>query len=149
MEDGIPGRKFRIAAFLIIVTALWFAAGWVGLALSSAAVTLIAPEIVELWCWFVGKAEEHAVDRDECIYRFGYTDVRMLMVGERPWFAAADVCSALGLADVDREIKYFDATKCGTVGDGGEHYLSEAGVMSLARRARHADARSFRIWFER
>jgi hypothetical protein len=147
LEAGIPGRKFRVAAFLVIVPALWFAAGPIGLALSSVAVALIAPEVVGLWYWLIGKAEEHAVDRDERIYRFGYTDVRMLMVGENPWFAAADVGSALGFADIDQETKRFDVTKCDFV--SGKLYLSEAGVMTLIGHSRHPDTRSFKVWFER
>jgi hypothetical protein len=147
LGSSVPGRKFRIAACALIVPASWLLAGPVGLAWSSWAVLLIAPEIVELWCWFVAKAEAHAVRRDERIYRYGYTDIRMLMVGGNPWFAAADVGSALGLTDVDEETRHFDVAHCNFV--GGELYLSEAGVAILMGLSRHPDARSFRIWFER
>jgi hypothetical protein len=111
------------------------------------AVVLIAPEVVEFWPWLAGKAEAHAVDRDERIYRFGYTDIRMLMVGETPWFAAADVGRALGFADVDQETRLFDVTQCDFIGD--VLYLSEAGVTILIGHSRHRDTRSFKIWFER
>jgi prophage antirepressor-like protein len=110
-------------------------------------VLLIAPEIVELWCWFVAKAEEHAVRRDERIYRFGYTDIRMLMVDGNPWFAADDVGGALGFANVSEETRLFDVAHCNFVGD--ELYLSAAGVAVLMGLSRHPDARSFRLWFER
>ena len=152
---GIPGRKFRVAAFAAVVgvcAVLLLLGGpsqavLIVIVMCAPAVVLIAPEVVEFWSWFVGKAEEHAVDRDERIYRFGYTDIRMLMVGENPWFAAADVGSALGFADVDQETKRFDVTQCDFVSD--ELYLSEAGVMTLIGHSRHRDTRSFKVWFER
>jgi len=117
--------------------------------LCTPALALIAPELVEFWSWFAGKAEQRAVQREERIFRFGYTDIRMLMVGQNPWFAADDIASALGLADLDHQVKHFDAHKCDVVGKENERYLSEAGVMTLIGRSRHPDARSFRIWFER
>jgi len=154
-DTGIPGRKFRVAIFALVAGICVAAYGVAGpatpvlilIVLCVPVVALIVPELFQLWEWFVGKAEEHAVDRDERIYRFGYTDIRMLMVGENPWFAAADVGSALGFADVDQETKRFDVTQCDIVSD--ELYLSEAGVMTLIGRSRHRDTRSFKIWFER
>ncbi len=155
LEAGIPGRKFRVAAFVVVLgccVVAFVLAGpsqpvLIAIVLCSTAFALVAPEVVELWCWFLGKAEQHAVDRDERIYRFGYTDIRMLMVGEHPWFAAADVGSALGFADVDQETRLFAATQCNVVGN--EFYLSEAGVMALIGHSRHRDTRSFKVWFER
>jgi len=152
---GIPGRAFRVTAFTAVVgicAVLLLLGGpsqavLIVIVMCTPAAALIAPEVVEFWSWFIGKAEEHAVQRDERIYRFGYTDIRMLMVGENPWFAAADVGSALGFADIDQETKRFDVTKCDLV--SGEPYLSEAGVMTLIGRSRRPDTRSFKIWFER
>ena len=152
---GIPGRKFRVAAFAAVagVCAVLLLLGGpsqavlIVVVMCTPAVVLIAPEVVEFWSWFVGKAEEHAVNRDERIYRFGYTDIRMLMVGENPWFAGADVGSALGFADIDQETRLFDVAKCSFIGD--VLYLSEAGVMTLIGQSRHRDTWSFKIWFER
>ena len=155
LSAGIPGRAFRVAAFAAVVgicTASFLLGGpskpvFITIVLCSPAVALIVPELFQLWEWWIGKAEEHAVQRDERIYRFGYTDIRMLMVGENPWFAAADVGSALGFADVGEETKRFDVTKCDFVSN--ELYLSEAGVITLIGHSRHRDTRSFKTWFER
>jgi hypothetical protein len=155
LEARIPGRAFRFTAFGVVagICAVLLLLGGpsrevlIVIVMCAPAVVLIAPEVVEFWPWLVGKAEEHAVDRDERIFRFGYTDIRMLMVGENPWFAAADVASALGFNDIDEETKRFDVAKCDFV--GGELYLSEAGVRTLIEHSRHRDTRSFKIWFDR
>jgi hypothetical protein len=155
LEARMPGRAFRLTAFGLVVCIcallLYFGgpsqAVLIIIVLCSPLIALIAPEVVESWSWWVGKAEEHAVDRVERIFRFGYTDIRMLMVDENPWFAAADVGSALGFADIDQETRRFDVAKCNFL--GGELYLSEAGVTALIAYSRHRDTRSFKIWFER
>jgi hypothetical protein len=121
----------------------------IAIVLCSPVVALIVPELIEFWSWLAGKAEERAVDRAERIYRFGYAEIRMLMVGADPWFAATDICAALELSEVDDEIRRSDATRCVPLGAGGEHYFSEAAVMNLAERSHSADARSFRNWFTR
>ncbi len=152
---SVPGRNYRVGAFALVVAYCVYqlAAGGVAqgtmitIVMCSPAFLLIAPEMVEFWSWYARKAEEHAVDREERIYRFGYTDIRMLMVGEKPWFAAADVGSALGFADVDQETRLFDVTRCDIV--NGEIYLSEAGVRTLIEHSRHRDTRSFKVWFDR
>ena len=155
LEARLPGRAFRFTAFGLAVGICALLLFFVGpsqavlivIVLCSPLIALIAPEVVEFWSWWVGKAEEHAVDREERIYRFGYTDIRMLMMGEKPWFTAADVGSALGFADVDQETKLFDVTRCDIV--NGELYLSEAGVRILIEHSRHRDTRSFKVWFDR
>ena len=154
---SLPGRKYRIAAFSVVAGLCIVALVVSGpnqavltvIVLCVPVVALIVPELFQLWEWWIGKAEAHAVQREERLYRFGYSDIRMRMVGERPWFAAADVGGALELADVRDETRHFDVTWCDVIGDGNELYLSEAGVMALAGRSRHPDARQFRIWFER
>jgi hypothetical protein len=155
LEARIPGRAFRFTAFgavaglcaVLLLLGGPSQAVLIVIVMCTPAVVLIAPEVVEFWSWLVGKAEEHAVDRDERIYRFGYTDIRMLMVGENPWFAAADVSRVLGFADVDQETRLFDVTQRDFIGD--VLYLSEAGVTTLIGHSRHRDTRSFKIWFER
>src|SRR5262245_26747711 len=110
LESGIPGRKIRVAIFSLVTgicVAAYAVAGpatpvLILIVMCVPTVALVVPELFRLWEWFVGEAEEHAVDREERIYRFGYTDIRMLMVGDKPWFAAADVGRALGCADIDQ-----------------------------------------------
>ena len=157
LSARLPGRKFRVTVFLLVTgtcAAIYAVAGpatpvLIAIVMCAPVIALVVPELFQLWEWWIGKAEAHAVQRDERIYRFGYTDIRMLMAGKNPWFAAADVGDALGLADIREEIRYFDVTRCDVMGEGGERYLSEAAVIALAERSRHPDARSFRIWFER
>ena len=157
LSARLPGRKFRVTVFLLVAgfcAAAYAVAGpstlvLIAIVMCAPVIALVVPELFELWEWWIGRAEAHAVQRDERIYRFGYADIRMRMAGRNPWFAAADVCGALGLADIREEIRYFDVTRCDVMGEGGEWYLSEAAVIALAERSRHPDARSFRIWFER
>jgi hypothetical protein len=157
LQAWVPGRAYRVAAFCVVAgtcAAALLVSGpsttlLIAIVLCTPTIALIVPELIEFWPWLAGKAEEHAVDRAERIYRFGYTDIRMLKVGASPWFAAADICAALGLRDEGEETRSLGAALCRAIGDGGERYLSEAGVTLLMERSPHPDARSFRNWFTR
>lgn len=157
LQAGLPGRGFRLG----VVAALFgfwalasFVAGpsqflLIGIVLCVPAVALIVPELFALWEWYLEKSRELAYRTDERIYRFGYAQIRMLMDGPDPWFAAADIVRALGLENLEAEIRSYDAAKCRKLGKGGDLYLSGAAVQALGERSRHPDARSFRLWFTR
>ena len=156
--SSMPGRKFRVGAFMLVIAYLAFdfvrlGFSWAYLitfVLLTPSIALVAPELVEFWSWYARKAEEHAVDREERIYRYGYTDIRMLMGDDnRPWFAAEDVCAALGFAHADRELQRLKTGRRMRLGSGKDDYLSEAGVMDLIARSGTDETRKFRNWFTR
>src|SRR5688572_16491778 len=58
-------------------------------------------DVVRLWEWAYARAKSHAYRTDERVYRYGYVPVRMLMTGQIPWFAAADVGRALNMPGIE------------------------------------------------
>lgn len=81
--------------------------------------------------------------------------VRTVMVDGEPWFVAADVCAALGIANPRQAVSYLDADEVKqapvTTNDGSGRVLptniiNEPGLYSLIIRSRKPEARAFKRW---
>lgn len=78
------------------------------------------------------------------VYKFGLQDIRIVMLGGEPWFVAADVCNALGLANSRMSLKALDGDEKGvrsTYTPGGNQdvaIISESGMYTLVLRCRDA-----------
>ena len=149
----MPGRKFRVALFLVIAAVfVWrMANGSAFAVLLVPAVALIAPEIVALFGWFWDKGREHVYDMGEndAIYTYDLVNIHMRMQDESPWFVAHEVGWALDIKEIRPTIERFGAGERGEIGKDRELCLSEKGVLRLIESSRNPDARRFRLWFER
>jgi hypothetical protein len=127
-----------------------------GMAIALAAV-LLAPVVAmmfthDLMGFFGGSAHvlrKRAYDSDARVFRYGYTQIRMIMHRNRAWFEAAPVCEALGYRDMQRSIRHYATTEYCVRGTKKEPFLSESGVRRMAEISRHADAPAFLRWFDR
>lgn len=85
-------------------------------------------------------------------FNFMGTDVRVVMKGDEPWFAANDVSNILGLSNPRSSLSLLDDDEKGvhTVDTlGGKQdvtIISEAGMYTLALRSRKPQAKPFRRW---
>ena len=120
------------------------------------AMVLLAPVVAALFArnimnFFGGSLyalRKHAYDSDARVFKYGYTQIRMIMYRNRAWFEAAPVCDALGYRDVQRSIRHYATTEYCVRGSKKEPFLSESGVRRLAEISRHAEALSFLRWFD-
>ena len=140
----------KIVLVLALVAAGWHSAGPIGLAFVAPAIGVaFSKNLIEFWESAVRAMRKHAYEGDERVYKFGFVQLRMVMRHGRPWFAAHEVCGALGYEDVDEAIRHLAASEHEGIGGSRIPYLPEAAVDKLAARSRHPDAVRFRIWFER
>lgn len=84
--------------------------------------------------------------------------VRVVMLGDEPWFIAKDVCDCLGLENVGQAVSYLDEDEKGTLDsniitndvglNGGRAplILSEPGLYSLILKSRKEEAKAFKRW---
>ncbi|WP_256221684.1 BRO-N domain-containing protein [Pseudomonas sp. NBRC 111128] len=93
-------------------------------------------------------------------FNFGKQQVRTLLIGEQPWFVAADVCASLAIANVslavngraDRDTDGLDEDEKGiaTVNtpSGAQEMLvvNESGLYALIFKSRKAEAKRFKKW---
>jgi prophage antirepressor-like protein len=94
-------------------------------------------------------------------FEFEGAAVRVVKIDGEPWFVAADVCRALGLASCkkngySRHLKSLNASeispasRCGVIlsGHGMAHanLISESGLYKLVMRCRKLEARRFQDW---
>ena len=91
---------------------------------------------------------KHAYDSDARVFKFGYTQMRVIMYRNRAWFEAAPVCAALGYADVQKSIRHYATTEYCVRGTKKDPFLSESGVRRMAAISRHGEAQSFLRWFD-
>lgn len=90
------------------------------------------------------------------VYKFNGSGVRVVMIGEDPWFVAKDVCDILGTrTDSVRKIigdKRVKSIIPNLVGDNGRGHgkdiliINEAGLYSLVMQSRKPDAEAFQNW---
>jgi prophage antirepressor-like protein len=87
------------------------------------------------------------------VFRFDGVPVRVIDDSGEPWFIAADVCSALGLANVAQALVGLDDDEKGsiTIADGTpgnptRATVNEPGLYSLVIRSRRPEAREFKRW---
>jgi hypothetical protein len=106
----------------------------------------------DLMNFFGGSAyalRKRAYDSDARVFRYGYTQIRMIMYRNRAWFEAAPVCAALGYSDMQRSIRHYATTEYCVRGTKKQPFLSESGVRRMAEISRHAEAPAFLRWFDK
>lgn len=85
-------------------------------------------------------------------FSFGKQQVRTILIGDQPWFVAADVCGALAVINTARALSRLDEDEKGihsmnTLG-GAQNLstVSESGLYSLILTSRKAEAKRFKKW---
>ncbi len=132
------------------------AVGWSAYTDNSLAIVFMAPligvmfttDIMNLFGSSVHALRAHAYDSDARVFKYGYTQMRMIMYRNRAWFEAKPVCEALGYSDVERSIRHYATTDYCVRGAKKEPFLSESGVRRLAAISRHGEAKAFLRWFD-
>ena len=85
-------------------------------------------------------------------FNFGVFPVRVISHGKKQWFAAADVCAALGIKNHRDSLMHLDEDEKGVVSSdtlGGIQNISvvnESGLYALVLRSRKPEARKFAKW---
>ncbi len=88
------------------------------------------------------------------IFNFRQHQLRAMLIEQRPWFAAKDLCGALGLNDANRATHSLDADEkqnLPIVGSGGGQrrntlLVSESGMWALVFRSNRPEAKVIRKW---
>ncbi|MFL2002272.1 BRO family protein [Microbacterium sp. A1-JK] len=87
------------------------------------------------------------------VFRFDEVPVRVVDNSGEPWFIAADVCAALGLANVAQALAGLDEDEKGSIsiadgtpGNPTRATVNEPGLYSLVIRSRRPEARAFKRW---
>jgi hypothetical protein len=142
-----------LIAKIIVVSALVAPIVYLGEAIAMVLVTplvaiLFVGDLMNLGAKSVGAMRKSAFKGDARVYQFGFIQIRMIEHANRAWFSALSVCKALGYNDVQFTIRHYATTDYQIFGAKKEPFLSESGVQKLASLSRHADALSFRQWFE-
>lgn len=79
--------------------------------------------------------------------------LRALTREGEPWFNAADVCSALGIANVSQAVQRLDDDEKAMLNIGlrgsAPWFVSESGLYALILRSDKAEAKAFRKWVTR
>lgn len=101
------------------------------------------------------------LDAAQRFFLYGEHRIRVVMLGDDPWFVAIDVCAALGLSNATVALRALDSDEKGVSStypldgrSGGVQQaaiVSEAGIYSLILRSRQATtpgtvAHAFRRW---
>ncbi|WP_314324734.1 Bro-N domain-containing protein [Comamonas aquatica] len=85
-------------------------------------------------------------------FNFGTYAVRVITQNNQQWFAAADVCAALGIKNHRDSLMHLDDDEKGVVSTdtlGGTQNISvvnESGLYALVLRSRKPEARKFAKW---
>lgn len=85
-------------------------------------------------------------------FNFNNHPVRVVMLGDEPWFVAADVCAVLGIRNVPDAMTRLDEADIAQtdVRSGGQnrrmYAINEPGLYELVIRSDKPDARAFRRW---
>lgn len=81
--------------------------------------------------------------------------VRVVSLGDEPWFVAKDVCDVLGLSNTTEALKGLDEDEKHQltaniinpeVGGRGTYVINESGLYSLVLRSRKPQAKAFKKW---
>ena len=87
------------------------------------------------------------------VFSFDSHSVRTILVDEQPWFVAADVCSALGIANVTQALARLDDDEqalCSieglSRGNDQANIINESGLYSLVLGSRKPTAKRFKKW---
>jgi hypothetical protein len=147
----------RILIKLFIVAALLGGAYYFGdkhlvalvaVVIAPLAAILFTRDIMNFFSGTTYALRKHAYDSDARVFKYGYTQMRVIMYRNRAWFEAAPVCEALGYADVQASIRHYATTEYCVRGTRKEPFLSESGVRRMAQISRHGEAPSFLRWFD-
>ncbi len=117
--------------------------------LSPLVALMLARDVMRLFGGSTYAMRKHAYDSDARVFRYGYTQIRMILYRNRAWFEAAPVCEALGYRDMRRSIRHYATTEYCVRGRKKEPFLSESGVRRMAEISRHAEAGAFLRWFDK
>ncbi|WP_447775274.1 BRO-N domain-containing protein [Pseudomonas chlororaphis] len=85
-------------------------------------------------------------------FRFEAKEVRTLLIGDQPWFVAADVAAALEYREAEKMTRWLDEDEkaphiVGTPGgDQRMTLINESGLYSAVLRSRKAEAKRFKKW---
>lgn len=86
------------------------------------------------------------------IFQYGSNQLEAIIINNKPWVVAKDVCRALGLPQADKAVKRLDDDERVTVkllrsGMNRECWLvNESGLYSLIMRSNKPEAKQFRKW---
>ena len=125
-----------------------FVFAMVAVLIAPVAGVMFTPDIVRFFGGSAWALRAHAYDSDARVFRYGYTQILMIMFRNRAWFEAAPMCQALGYKDVDRSIRHYATTEYCVRGTKKEPFLSESGVRRMAEISRHGEAPAFLRWFD-
>lgn len=96
-----------------------------------------------------GPGEHRGLQR----FDFRGAEIRTLLIDGNPWWVAADVCGALGIADTRKSVGYLDEDERTTspvtdsLGRKQQTYIvNEPGLYSLILRSRKPQAKDFKRW---
>lgn len=90
-------------------------------------------------------------------FEFPFTghQVRSILIGDEPWFVAADVCAVLAIGNARQAVSYLDEDEVRqepvTTNDGSgrvvpTNLINESGLYSLILRSRKPEAKTFKKW---
>lgn len=86
-------------------------------------------------------------------FDFHGSEIRTVLRDGDPWWVAADVCGALGIADTRKSVSYLDEDERTTspvidsLGREQQTYIvNEPGLYSLILRSRKPEAKAFKRW---
>jgi prophage antirepressor-like protein len=85
-------------------------------------------------------------------FNFVAQTVRIVMMGDEPWFVAADVCEVLEIAETHRALARLDDDEKGrhtmTTPGGNQEVstINESGLYSLILTSRKPEAKKFKKW---
>lgn len=84
------------------------------------------------------------------VFSYEGKQVRTVLIDERPWFVAKDVCDVLTLTNPTEAVRALDDDEKSTlrISEGGPeaNIISEAGLYSLIIRSNKPEARAFKRW---
>src|SRR5690606_23624973 len=91
------------------------------------------------------------------VFHFSTTDLRVVLINDKPWFVAADVCAALSIGNPSMAVAGLDddeTTLCtieGRTPTGGKintpvRLVNEAGLYCLIFKSRKPEAKKFKRW---
>jgi prophage antirepressor-like protein len=86
------------------------------------------------------------------LFKFGAAELRVVGDADHPWWVAADVCEALGIAQVSKAVGKLDEDEKGVTtvptlgGDQTMVTVNESGLYSLILKSRKEKAKAFKKW---
>lgn len=85
-------------------------------------------------------------------FQFEHQTLRVVMIGDEPWFVATDLCAVLEIANVSQAVGRLDDDEAALYSTEGSdqrrnmNIVSESGMYSLVLGSRKPEARRFKKW---